>query len=120
MPNHKILLAGAMVASFAGMSLPSYADIYVSIDPPANRVEHFEPRSGYAVVPGVWEYRNGKHEWVGGHYVAARKGYHYEGDRWVQRHGNQWTMQHGGWARDSDGDGVPNRSDGHPSDPRRQ
>jgi hypothetical protein len=51
--------------------------------------------------------------------VAERKGYRWERDRWVQ-HDNRWTMQHGGWSRDSDGDGTPDRVDSQPNNPRRQ
>lgn len=121
MVSHKTALAGALVASFAAFSLPAQAaSLYISIDPPAPRVEHFEPRAGYVIVPGVWEYRRGKHEWVAGHYVAERKGYRYEHSRWVKHENNRWTMQQGGWSRDSDGDGVPDRLDAHPYDPRRR
>jgi hypothetical protein len=119
--NHKTLIAASMVAAFAAASIPAFADLYVSIDPPARRVEHMEARSGYIIVPGSWQWRNGKHHWVEGRYEAERPGYRYENDRWVQNsHNNKWTMQHGGWSRDSDHDGVPDRQDNHPNDPRRQ
>jgi WXXGXW repeat (2 copies) len=121
MVNRKTLLAGAMIAALGGFSLPSYAaSVYINVDPPAPRSERFEPRAGYVVVPGAWEWRNGKHEWTAGHYVAERKGYNYQPDRWVQHDNKKWTMQQGGWSRDSDGDGVPDRLDNHPNDPRRK
>lgn len=119
MLNHKTVLAGAMAAAFVAFSVPAFAEVYISIDPPARRVEHFDARPGYIIVPGVWDYRNGKHEWVAGHYEAERKGYRYQNDRWV-KHDNGWTMQHGGWSRDSDGDGTPDRLDNAPNNPRRQ
>jgi hypothetical protein len=101
----KTLLAGAIVGSFAGFSLPSYAeDLYINVDPPARRAEKFERRPGHVWAPGVWEWRNGKHEWVAGHYVPERKGYRYEADRWVQHDNQKWTLQRGGWSRDSEGE----------------
>jgi hypothetical protein len=121
MLNQKNLLAGLIAASFGAIALPSYAaDIYVTIDPPARRIERMEPRTGYVVVPGNWVWRNKKHEWVPGRYVAERKGYSYYGDRWVQHDNKKWTNQRGGWARDSDGDGTPDRNDNAPNNPRRQ
>jgi hypothetical protein len=33
---------------------------------------------------------------------------------------NKWTMQRGGWSRDSDHDGTPDRSDNYPNNPRKQ
>src|SRR5580765_1811998 len=48
------------------------------------RAEQHENRAGYVWVPGVWHWNHGKHEWVAGHQVAERKGYHYENDRWVK------------------------------------
>jgi WXXGXW repeat (2 copies) len=120
--TRKTLLAGAMAASFAGFSLPSYAaaELYISLDPPARRVEHMDARPGYVVVPGNWAYNHGKYEWVNGRYVPERNGYRYQNDRWVQHDNNKWTMQRGGWSRDSDGDGVPDNRDSQPNNPRRQ
>jgi hypothetical protein len=118
MMNHKALLAGAMFASLAGLALPSRADIYTDAYYPAQRAEHFEVRAGYVVVPGVWVRHHGKQEWIAGHYVTARQGYHYERDRGVQHANSEWTMVRGGWLLDTDGDEVPDRTDNHPNDSR--
>ena len=118
--NRKTLIAASMAAAFAAASVPALADVYVSIDPPARRVERMEPRAGYVIVPGNWQWIRGRHRWVAGRYVAERPGYRYENSRWVQHSNNKWTMQRGGWAHDRDHDGVPDRADNHPNDPRRQ
>jgi hypothetical protein len=120
MINRKKTLAALVAASFAVLALPSYAEIYISIDPPARRAETYENRAGYVWAPGYWDWRNGKHEWVGGRHVAERKGYRWEHDRWVQLDNNKWHMQRGGWSRDSDGDGTPDRMDNYPNNPRKQ
>jgi hypothetical protein len=114
------LLLGAMMISAGAFSLPSFAQIYIETAPPARRVERFEARPGQVYVAGSWQWVNGKHEWVPGHYVSERRGYRYENDRWVQHDNNKWMYQRGGWAQDSDGDGVPDRSDRRPNDPTRR
>lgn len=120
MIRNKSLVAGLVTASFAVMSLPAFAEVYVRVDPPAPRVETYEARPGHVWVPGFWNWRNNKHEWKAGHYVVERKGYNYQRDRWVRHDNNQWTLQRGGWGRDSDGDGVPDRNDRYPNNPRKQ
>jgi hypothetical protein len=120
MKSRNNVVAALVAASFAAMALPTYAEeIYINIDPPHRRAEQHENRAGYVWVPGVWQWNSGKHEWVAGHQVAVRKGYHYENDRWVKHENDKWIMQRGGWSLDSDRDGVPDRLDNHPNDPRR-
>jgi hypothetical protein len=116
--NH--VLAGLLAASFAAIALPSYAEVYINIDPPSRRAEHYEVREGYVWVPGAWHWQNNKHQWNEGHYVKERKGYRYESDRWVKHSNDKWVMQKGGWARDSDGDGTPDNKDRAPNNPNRQ
>jgi hypothetical protein len=120
MVTRKLLLA-SIATTFAGFAMPSFAaDIYIDLAPPARRVERVEHRAGYVWVPGVWAWNNGKHEWVAGHLVAERKGYRYAPDRWVMHDDNKWAYQRGGWNRDSDGDGTPDRVDRAPNNPRKQ
>jgi YXWGXW repeat-containing protein len=116
----KELIAGALAASFASATLPALAEVYISIDPPARRAEHFDPRPGYVVVPGSWNYNKGKYEWHDGRYVPEKKGYAYQNDRWVLHDNNKWTMQRGGWSKDTDHDGTPDNKDKYPNNPRKQ
>jgi len=118
MKTTKFLL-GALIVSASAFALPSFADVYIDLAPPRPRVERYEPRAGYAWIPGNWQWKNGRHDWVAGHYVADRKGYRYEGDRWVQNDKNKWGYQHGGWSYDRDGDGTPDRTDRAPNNPNR-
>lgn len=84
--------------------------------PPPRREAVPAARRGMAWVPGHWEWRGHRHVWMKGYWVKARPGYHYREPRW-QDNGGRWEMQRGGWDRD--GDGVPNRNDRHPDNPRR-
>ena len=120
MVTRKLILAG-IATTFAAFAAPSFAeDVYITMDPPARRMEKWEARPGQVWVPGAWVWKNGKHEWVAGRYVAERKGYRYAPDRWVMHDNDKWTYQRGGWNRDSDHDGVPDRLDARPNNPNRQ
>ncbi len=133
------LLVGALFAStVACISVPAAAEIYVQVAPPASRHEAIPaPRAGQVWAPGYWNWRNGRHVWVRGHWERERRGMYYHPSRWVERDG-RWYMERSRWEkrgpggdrdrdgipnrvdRDKDNDGVRNRYDAAPNNPRRQ
>ncbi|HTV96461.1 MAG TPA: hypothetical protein VME42_10665 [Steroidobacteraceae bacterium] len=91
--------------SIAGSTLlaPVIASAGIGIDitvaPPAPPVEVVPaPRVGFVWAPGFWDWRGGRHVWVGGHWIAARPGWRWVPDRW-EPHGNHWHYVRGHWAR---------------------
>src|SRR5690349_23409176 len=119
----KKLIVGSLVAAAIGsFALPAAArvDFFVNVAPPPPRYEVVPaPRVGYVWVPGAWEWRHNRHHWVRGYWVRERPGYYYAPARWVPRDG-RYYYEAPGWRgrRDSDGDGVPNRYDAAPYNPR--
>ena len=116
----KLVLAATLAASMAGVAVPAVAAIIVQVAPPAMRVEVAPPpRQGYLWIDGHWDWRNNRHQWVGGTWMRERHGYNYNPSRWEERDG-RWHLDRGGWRRgDRDGDGVPNRVDRAPDNPYR-
>lgn len=107
----------------AGLTAPVSAaplSVDIRIAPPAPRYEAVPAvRRGYVWTPGYWDWRRNRHHWVAGTWVHERPGYVYTHPAWVQN-GDRWRLNHGAWARgDRDHDGVPNRRDRHPNNPRR-
>ena len=120
MSKRKLLLASLATLSLAA-ALPAAArtsvEFYVNAAPPAPIVEYVPaPRVGWVWVPGAWEWRRHRHVWIGGHWVRAHPGYYYAPSRWAE-HGGRWGYYRGGWRRDSDRDGVPDRFDARPFNP---
>jgi hypothetical protein len=135
------LLAALVASSISAISAPASAavGIYLDVAPPAPRYEVVPAsRVGFVWAPGYWDWRNGRHVWVRGHWVRERRGMYWHPDRWEQLDG-RWTLQRGSWnreewrerrlaegaprregLRDRDGDGVPDRYDRAPDNPRRQ
>ena len=116
------LITGSLIAASLGLTaLPAVArtEVFVNFAPPAPRYEVVPVhRAGYVWVPGYWDWRGYRHVWVGGHYVRYRPGHFYAQPVWVSGpHG--YYMRGGGWRRDHDGDGVPNRYDRRPHNPYR-
>ncbi len=98
----KTFMAVFMVAASA-IALPaiSTAGVLIDVDiaPPAPQVEVVPgPRVGFVWAPGFWEYRDGRHVWVGGHWMGERRGYHWIPDRWDQV-GGRWHHARGHWER---------------------
>lgn len=148
MLKRKLLLAALAVSSIGLIPVPASAEvgIYLDFAPPASRYEVVPaPRAGYVWQPGYYDWRNGRHVWLRGHWVRERRGYYWHPNRWEQRDG-RWSLERGRWDRerwadnrysrrggdrdrdgvpnrvdrDKDGDGVPNRYDNQPNNPRRQ
>jgi len=121
----KLVVASLVAATFAGAAFPAAArtnvDLIVNVAPPPARYEVVPaPHAGFAWVPGYWEWRHGRHFWVGGHYLRHRPGYVYEPARWIE-HDGRWHYANPVWrVHDRDGDGVPDRFDRHPDNPYRR
>jgi hypothetical protein len=114
-------LAMIAVASTTFAVTAAQAQVVVRIGPPPPpRVEVVPAaRPGYLWTPGYWAWRGNRHVWVNGNWVRARRGYVYTQPTWVQE-GDRWRLRPGAWGRgDRDGDGIPNRNDRHPDNPRR-
>lgn len=116
----KLILAATLAASFGGITTPASAQRYVREAPPPPRVEAIpEARRGHVWSTGHWEWRNNRHRWIAGNWIRERRGHRYSQPQWVERDG-RWAMVRGNWRRsDRDGDGVPNRVDRAPDNPRR-
>ena len=117
----KLLLAAMIAASAGTFAVPAVgAGVYVTVAPPAMREEAVpQPRRGHSWTPGHWNWRGNKHVWVSGSWVRDRPGYRYNAPTWKERDG-RWALERGRWSRgDRDGDGVPNRLDRQPNNPRR-
>lgn len=119
------LIAGSLIAAALGsVAMPAAAhsevDFFVGVAPPAPRYEFVPaPRVGWVWAPGYWEWRHHRHVWIAGHWVRAWPGYAYAPSRWVEREGRYYYGPPA-WHRyrDSDGDGVPDRYDAAPYNPR--
>ena len=122
MNSRRPLLVALMLASLAAIAVPSYArdvDVYLNVAPPPPRYEVVPgPRYGHVWVPGYWDWRGHRHVWISGHWERVRHGHRWHESRWVERDG-RWYLERGGWRRDSDGDGIPDRYDRHPNNPYR-
>ncbi|HLW25579.1 MAG TPA: YXWGXW repeat-containing protein [Steroidobacteraceae bacterium] len=88
-----VCLAGALIPGLGFAQV----GIDVTVAPPAPQVEVVPPpRAGYVWAPGFWEWRDGRHVWVGGHWIVERPGYRWVPDRW-ERHGERWHHERGHW-----------------------
>ena len=73
----------------------------VDLAPPTPREEAVPgSRVGCVWVRGFWDWRDGRHVWSEGHWKPARRDFHWEPTRWVQREGI-WYLQYGGWVKEA-------------------
>lgn len=131
-----LLAATVAAGSLAGLALPTAAQAQAVISvqvgpPPPPRMEAVPvARPGWVWAPGHYEWRHGNYVWTRGYWVRERPGYAYVAPVWAQQ-GGRWVYQPPRWdarpvyrpaprhLRDRDHDGVPNRYDRRPGDPRR-
>ena len=102
------------IQSFAGDHM-----LAVRVAPPAPRHEAVPAaRRGHEWAPGFWNWNGRNYAWTRGHWERARPGHAFRAARWEQADGG-WRLNRGGWAA-AGRDGIPNRMDGHPSNPMRR
>jgi hypothetical protein len=111
----RTLLNAVLLASLGTLAVPptwAAVGVTINIGPPPMRYEAVPAaRAGYVWRPGYWNWNRNRHVWVGGVWMRSRQGYVYAQPNWVNN-GNQWQLRQGAWARgDLDRDGVPNRGD---------
>jgi hypothetical protein len=141
--------APAVVAGTGYGGTPVYGypgqTVLVQPAPPAPMHEAVPaPREGYIWAPGHYVWDNGRYMWRSGQWVATRPGYAWQAAHWEQRADGSWYLVGGTWVRtdsyasyqdeatseagyyrnrdpwgDRDGDGVINRDDRFPFNPRR-
>jgi hypothetical protein len=91
------LILGAGFAALMASANVNAADIVSDVAPPALRAERAPaPRDGFVWAPGHWELRRHDYVWVGGTWIADRRGAHWTPDHWEQT-GEQWRFVPGRW-----------------------
>jgi hypothetical protein len=124
LPATAAAFALAAAAAFIPVQQASAEVVVITTAPPAPRHEVLPPpRRGYEWAPGFWNWNGHRHVWVAGHWERAHPGQFYAPSAWRQDR-DGWHFDRGGWRTgprpgDRDGDGVPNRDDHHPDNPRR-
>src|ERR1700690_145315 len=85
-----IMFKHCMAGLFAAVvfSAPAYAEVNfsfgVEVAPPPPRVEVVPPlRAGFVWAPGYWNWDHGRHVWMEGRWIEARRGQSWVPDRWV-------------------------------------
>jgi hypothetical protein len=121
MTMRKLMIGTVIAAALGAAALPAAArtnvDFYVNVAPPPAYYEAVPaPRAGFVWVPGYWDWRYNRYHWTAGHWVRHRPGHYYAPVLWHHRDG-RYYYNRAGW-QDADRDGVPNRYDRAPADPR--
>jgi hypothetical protein len=116
------LTFGMLTSSYSTNVSAQNLGVVIRYGPPEPRVEYRpQARQGYTWADGHWEARGRRHTWIKGYWLRNQRGYNYQQARWEQN-GDQWKMHRGKWKRgqsDRDQDGVNDRNDRQPNNPRR-
>ncbi len=92
----------------AGVQAQQRGIVIREAPPPPREEARPSPRRGQEWAPGYWAWREGRHQWVPGHWLRERRGQYWVPDTW-EHHDGQWMLRHGHWARgnrDRDRGGV--------------
>ena len=112
-----LFAAGALGAVATPLTSVAQVVVYLNTAPPPVRIEAVPaPRTGYMWSNGHWQHDGSQYVWSSGDWQAARPGYTYVQPTWVESNG-RYAYAPPRWDRD--GDGVPNRRDAAPDNPRR-
>ena len=112
-----LVAAGALGAVVTPLSSVAQVTVYLNTAPPPVRIEAVPaPRTGYVWSNGHWQHDGSQYVWSSGDWQAARPGHTYVQPTWVESSG-RYAYQAPRWDRD--GDGVSNRRDAAPDNPRR-
>lgn len=108
MRTRQFIIALCLVSGIAsGSATPAQAGVNLHIDigvpPPARRYEPVpRPRAGFVWVEGYWAWTGRRHEWIGGHWEAARPGFVYHRPLWIHER-DRWHFREGAWEPDRKG-----------------
>lgn len=120
-----LILSTAAFIPAQAIAQTGYSIVIHNAPPPPRREAVPAARRGYEWIPGYWNVNGKRHRWTAGHWERVRKGQHYQRPEWQQTDGG-WRLQRGSWQKgengprgDRDHDGVQNRDDSKPNNPRR-
>ncbi|VVE56941.1 putative signal peptide protein [Pandoraea horticolens] len=97
----------ALAVALCLASLPVLADVTLQRGPPPPRFEdpHAAPK-GEFWVPGYWQWKDGRYDWVDGHTEPKRPGMRYTPPHWEETGDHEWTLRDGAWEPSGWGPGT--------------
>ncbi|VVE02042.1 putative signal peptide protein [Pandoraea communis] len=97
----------ALAVALCLASLPVLADVTLQRGPPPPRFEdpHAAPK-GEFWVPGYWQWKDGRYDWVDGHTEPKRPGMRYTPPHWEATGDHEWTLRDGAWEPSGWGPGT--------------
>lgn len=75
--------------------------IIVATAPPAPyETILLQPREGYIIQNGYWDYSHGEHRWVAARYVRERRDYRFQQGGWELMPDGRYRLSRSGFERD--------------------